>query len=666
LYRHLEYRLARRVLECLQRKYPGAALPGVVVEQPPKVELGDFAIPIFPFAKPLRSAPLKIAEAIKTEIGAIEGIAEMQVAPPGYLNVRSDRGWMAAALAADQKPVAAIPAGKILVEHSSINPNKAAHIGHLRNAILGDTFVRLLRFAGREVDIQNYIDNTGVQVADVVVGFTHIEKKTRAEIESLTKHPRFDYYCWDLYARVSQWYAEDKQNLQMRLQTLHAIEDASTETAAVAELISVAVLRRHLETMDRLDIEYDFLPRESEILHLHFWDAAFTKLKEAGVLTFESEGKNKGCWVMRRAGTAKPSSNTEDTEDTEGAQIAEEDQKVIVRSNGTVGYVGKDIAYHMWKFGLLGRDFGYRKFYRYPNNHECWISTANGEKDHPHFGDVAEIYNVIDARQSEAQNTVIEALRGLGHGEAAEHYTHFSYEMVALTPRCAAELGYQLSEEDKARSYIEVSGRKGFGVKADDLLDSLIASAKKEVDSRHPQLSEDERQQIATQIAIGALRYFMLKYTKQSVIAFDFKEALSFEGETGPYAQYAVVRATSIFRKAGFDADTFSGDAAGQISAADLGNFLTGEGADEIWELWLASSKTSSVIDQCIATTEPAYLAKHVFQLGQLFNTFYHRHPILSEPDEKRKRFLLATVAVVRREMIRCLAVMGITVPSVM
>ena len=663
MYRYLEHRLAQRVLECLQRRYPGAALPSVVVEQPPKVELGDFAIPVFPFAKPLRSAPLKIAEAIRAEIGAIEGIAEMQVAPPGYLNVRIDRGWMAAALAADKKPDAEVPAGKILVEHSSINPNKAAHIGHLRNAILGDTFVRLLRYAGREVDIQNYIDNTGVQVADVVVGFTHIEKKSRAEIEALTRQPRFDYYCWDLYARVSQWYEADKQNLQVRLQTLHAIEDASSETAAVSELISVAVLRRHLETMDRLDIEYDFLPRESEILHLHFWDAAFTKLKEAGVLTFESEGKNKGCWVMRRAGTAKPSSTTEDTEED---KITEEDQKVIVRSNGTVGYVGKDIAYHMWKFGLLGRDFGYRKFYRYPNGHDCWISTADGEKDHPHFGDVAEIYNVIDARQSEAQNTVIEALRGLGHGEAAEHYTHFSYEMVALTPRCAAELGYKLSEEDKARSYIEVSGRKGFGVKADDLLDQLIASAKKEVDSRHPQIGEPERLQIATQIAIGALRYFMLKYTKQSVIAFDFKEALSFEGETGPYAQYAVVRATSIFRKAGFDPDTFFGDSAGQISAADLSNSLTGEAANEIWELWLASSKTSSVIDQCIATTEPAYLAKHVFQLGQLFNTFYHRHPILSEPDEKRKQFLLATVAVVRRELIRCLAVMGITVPPVM
>ncbi len=690
MYRHLEHRLAQRVLECLGHRYPGVTLPSVVIEQPPKVGLGDFAIPVFPFAKPLRSAPLKIAEAIRAELGPIDGIAEIKVSPPGYLNVKADRAYMAASLAQDQKPPSNIPSGKILVEHSSINPNKAAHIGHLRNAILGDTFVRLLRNAGREVDIQNYIDNTGAQVADVVVGFIHLEKKSRAEIEALTRQPRFDYYCWDLYARDSQWYEQVKQNRETRLATLHAIEDVTSDTAAVADLISTAVLRRHLETMDRLDIEYDFLPRESEILHLHFWDAAFTKLKDAGVLTFEREGKNKGCWVMRRAGTgsvarallpADAAKNTpRSTEDldsvltaigTQGldinsSAIAEEDQKVIVRSNGTVGYVGKDIAYHMWKFGLLGRDFGYRRFYRYPNHHDCWISTTDGEKEHPHFGDVAEIYNVIDARQSEAQNTVIEALRGLGHDEAADHYTHFSYEMVALTPRCALELGYALSEEDKTRSYIEVSGRKGFGVKADDLLDQLIASAKKEVDSRHPAIAEGERLQIATQIAIGALRYFMLKYTKPSVIAFDFKEALSFEGETGPYAQYAVVRATSIFRKAGIDPETFGSNIAGNISPADLGGFLTEAQADEIWELWLAASKTSYVVDQCIATTEPAYLAKHVFQLAQLFNTFYHRHPILSEPDERRKQFLLITGAVVRRELIRALKVMGITVPPVM
>ena len=428
--------------------------------------------------------------------------------------------------------------------------------------------------------------------------------------------------------------------------------------------------------MDRLDIEYDFLPRESEILHLHFWDAAFTKLKEAGVLTFESEGKNKGCWVMRRAGTTaepgdstanRPAKHDDSTthdrtrSDIRSSGISEEDQKVIVRSNGTVGYVGKDIAYHMWKFGLLGRDFGYRKFYRYPNQHDCWISAMQGEKDHPHFGDVAEIYNVIDARQSEAQNTVIEALRGLGHNEAADHYTHFSYEMVALTPRCAAELGYTLSEEDKTRSYIEVCGRKGFGVKADDLLDQLIASAKNEVDSRHPQLSEAERLSIATQIAIGALRYFMLKFTKQSVIAFDFKEALSFEGETGPYAQYAVVRADQHLQESRQSIPTLSAETLlRNVSAAKiLREFLAGENANEIWELWLAAAKTSYIVDQCIATTEPAYLAKHAFQLAQLFNTFYHRHPILSEPDEKRKQFLLATVAVVRRELIRTLGSHG-------
>ena len=725
MYRILERRLTEQVRDFLRRTY-NLDLSRIVVEQPPKVELGEYAMPLaFELAKKLRKAPRKIAEEIVNGIRPIEGFEKMEVAGAGYINARVKRGAVAAALAGDEKSRVNTPPGKILVEHSSINPNKAAHIGHLRNAILGDTFVRLLRFAGREVDIQNYIDNTGVQVADVVVGFLHLEKKSRPEIEQLAARPRFDYYCWDLYARASQWYAEAKQNLQVRLETLHEIEAGGNETAALADLISIAVLRRHLETMDRLDIEYDFLPRESEILRLHFWDAAFTKLKEGGVLFFESEGKNKGCWVMRRAGTAPKSGTTEDTEgtgkikvkpddlrvdtysadgtavrithiptgivvtsDTEKSQsknreraiallraelqtlreddVAEEDQKVIVRSNGTVGYVGKDIAYHMWKFGLLGRDFAYRKFYKYPNEHQCWISATEGEKDHPHFGDVAEIYNVIDARQSEAQSTVIEALRGLGHNEAADHYTHFSYEMVALTPRCAAELGYELSEEDKARSYIEVSGRKGFGVKADDLIDRLIASAKSEVDQRHPELDDAERDSIATQIAIGALRYFMLKYTKPSVIAFDFKDALSFEGETGPYAQYAVVRATSIFRKAGLDPDPFGRNAARSAPAQDFEKYLSGEAGNEIWELWLAASKTAYIVDQCIATTEPAYLAKHAFLLAQLFNYFYHRHPILNEADEGRKNFLLATVAVVRRELIRTLGVLGITVPAVM
>ncbi len=650
MYRELQRRLTDHVREFLRQQY-GVELPTIVVEQPPKIEFGEYALPLsFELAKKLRRPPRKIAEEIVSNLRPIAGFEKFEVAGAGYINARLDRGAVAKALAQDVIADAAVPQGKILVEHSSINPNKAAHIGHLRNAILGDTFVRLLRLAGRAVDVQNYIDNTGVQVADVVVGFMHLEKKSRAEIEKLTRAPRFDYICWDLYARVSQWYKEDKENYNQQSAALHAIEQGGNETAAIAELISVAVLRRHLETMERLAVEYDFLPRESEILHLHFWDAAFSLLRDRGVLYYETQGKNAGCWVMKRPSAAGKAPDEQTDEDT----------KVIVRSNGTVGYVGKDIAYHLWKFGLLGRDFGYRRFYRYPNGHDCWISAEHGEPEHPHFGDVSAIYNVIDARQAEAQNSVIDALRALGYQQQADNYTHFSYEMVALTPRCAAELGYQLSEDEWSKAFIEVSGRRGFGVKADDLLDTLIASAKKEVDPRHPELPELERQRIAEQIAIGALRYFMLKFTKQSVIAFDFKEALSFEGETGPYAQNAVVRITSIFRKGGLEAEqALAGD-------VDFCKYLTDASGDEIWELWLAAAKTSQIVEQCIATTEPAYAAKHVFQLAQLFHSFYHRHRILSEPDEGRKRFLLATSAVVRRELIRLLDIMGIAVPPVM
>ena len=656
MYRELEQKLRAKLRAFLSRSY-GLEPERIVIDEPPTVELGEYALPIaFELAKRLRQPPRKIAEEIVSGIAAIEGFEKLEVAGAGYINARIDRGLVAASVARNE-PQAEPLTAKVLVEHSSINPNKAAHIGHLRNAILGDTFVRLLRYRGHPVDVQNYIDNTGVQVADVVVGFLYVEKKSRSQIEQLSREPRFDYYCWDLYARVSEWYGQDQERAKLRAKTLAEIERGSNETAELAELISTEVLRRHLKTMERLRIEYDFLPQESEILHLRFWDAAFTQLRDRGVLQFESEGKNRGCWVMRRAGTRKTPAEGE---------ITEEDQKVIVRSNGTVGYVGKDIAYHLWKFGLLGRDFGYRKFYRYPGGHQCWISSEHGEADHPHFGDVAEIYNVIDARQSEAQNTVIEALRGLGYKEQADRYTHFSYEMVALTPRCAAELGYELSEEERARPYVEVSGRRGFGVKADDLVDRLIAAAQREVDARHSGLADTDRQRIAQQIAIGALRYFMLKYTKPSLIAFDFRDALSFEGDTGPYAQYAVVRATNIFRKGGIEPDEFLTQLAERREAEDWAPFLEGKEANEFWALWLGASKTAHVIEQSISATEPAYLAKHVFEMARLFNTFYHRHPILAESDPARRNFLLATAAVVRRELITALAVMGIEVPPVM
>lgn len=668
MYLELQQRLLTRVRELLKSTYD-IELASIAIEQPPDIKLGEFALPVaFELARKLRKAPkiiaTELATALTASLGPDQGFASFEVAGAGYINARLDRTAIShqIANAEGRSPSAQ---DHVLVEHTSINPNKAAHIGHLRNAILGDTFVRILRASGQKVDVQNYIDNTGVQVADVVVGFMHLEGKSLPEIRTLisekeaqgdqAREQRFDYICWDVYARVSQWYTsgteeENKERKALRYATLHEIEAGGNETAEVAELISTAVLRHHLETMLRLDITYDFLPRESEILHLHFWNLAFEQLKQTGVLYFETEGKNKGCWVMTR-----PDAKTVE----EGT--ADEDAKVIVRSNGTVTYVGKDIAYHLWKFGLLGRDFGYKPFFTYPD-HECWISTEHGVEPHPHFGGAQAIYNVIDSRQSDPQANVIQALRGMGHTAEADRYTHFSYEMVALTPRCAVELGYTVSEEDLARPYIEVSGRKGFGVKADDLIDKLILATRKETDTRQPDRPEAERQQIAEQIAIGALRYFMLKFTRGTVIAFDFKDALSFEGETGPYIQYAIVRIRNIFRKA----DTTPEAALADFAALDAATLQTLQDADEIWAIWLRSAKRSSVLAQCIATSEPAYIARHVFQLAQEFNNFYHRHHILTEEDPARKTLLLATAAIALRELVTVLSWLGIESPEAM
>jgi len=679
VYLALQKRLAAHLRALLQSKYD-LDLANIPIEIPPDLQFGELATPIaLQLARTLRKAPKIIATEIVESIGMLQGFASFEVAGAGYINARLDRGVGAKIIAEPQQPSSAVTS-HALVEHTSINPNKAAHIGHLRNAILGDTFVRLLRAAGSKVDIQNYIDNTGMQVADVVVGFLHLEGKSLAEVRQIvadcdqraaaTGRPAdaIDFYCWDLYARTSQWYTSgsDEENAarkKLRMDTLHAIEHGGNETANVAELISTAVLRRHLETMLRLGIEYDFLPRESEILHLKFWEAAFEQLKQTGVLYFETEGKNKGCWVMTRPGAAAQSDQNED-----GPKGIDEDAKVIVRSNGTVTYVGKDIAYHLWKFGLLGKDFGYKPFFTYPG-HECWISAMDGETSHPQFGGAQAIYNVIDSRQSDPQANVIQALRGMGHTAEADRYTHFSYEMVALTPRCAIDLGYNVPAEDLSRPYIEVSGRKGFGVKADDLIDKLIAATLDEVNKRQTggtgDKAEAERHKIAGQIAIGALRYFMLKFTRNSVIAFDFKDALSFEGETGPYIQYAVVRARNIFRKAGASADAVLAEFA-QLDADRVASYLAGEAAEDIWALWLRAGRHSLVLEQGISTSEPAYLAKHAFQLAQEFNNFYHRHHILTEEDPARKTFLLATAAVALRELVVVLSWLGIESPVAM
>lgn len=673
MYQTLTNRFREALSKHIRERY-GAKLE-IVLGRPPQPGMGEAASPVcFELAKQLKKAPRQIAQEIAANFGKVPGMARLEVAGGGYLNAYFDRAAFWESM--QKEPTAEHPAlgddqKKLIVEHTSINPNKAAHIGHVRNAVLGDTMVQILRHAGRRVQIQNYIDNTGVQVADVVIGLLRMERRTVTNVMMLAKESRFDYYCWDLYAKVTNFFAEDPERAgKLRAETLKAIEENRGEDAEAAQVLADAIVTCHLRTMARLDIHYDLLARESEILHLKFWDTAFEMLKKSGAIHLATSGKMKGCWVLPwEQNTTRNRERKEKTENegkdksAEASEDENEQDKIIVRSNGTVTYVGKDIAYQLWKFGLLGKDFSYRKWPESPDARTVWATTSKtSEPDAPHFGEAAAtVYNVIDARQAYLQDVVAEGLRRLGHAEAARNSIHFAYEIVALTPRCAAELNYELSSEEAKKPYVEVSGRKGFGVKADDLIDKLEAAALSEVQQRHAEMIEKEQKRTAHAIAVGALRFFLLKFTRNSIIAFDFKDALSFEGETGPYCQYAVVRIRGIRRKgaeAALATAKFDSAAAGQWLSAP-------EGAD-LWELLLSAGSLDYAVDAAIATQEPAFVAKYAFQLAQAFNNFYHKHHILSEADERKRTFLLELTELVEAQLVRALRLLGIEAPEKM
>ncbi|HYN84707.1 MAG TPA: arginine--tRNA ligase [Pyrinomonadaceae bacterium] len=679
----LQENLRERVRAAARERF-GVELEQVAMEVPPRTELGDLAFPVaFELAKRIKQAtgekrnPRAIAEGLRAELETSEAVARVEVAGAGYVNVFYDRARFLAAsavvpAAGSEAPTDASPPPKLIVEHTNINPNKAAHIGHLRNAVLGDAFVRCLRAAGQRVEVENYIDNTGVQVADVVVGFMHLERMTlddiRALDESLPADRPFDYYCWDLYSRVGLFYRggdpdakEDPERMKLRSQTLHDIEGGANPTAEIADYVATRVVNCHLDTMGRLRIRYDVLPRESEILHF-MWERAFAELKRTGAVRFESEGKNAGCWVMPM--------------DTHSSTDEHEADKVIVRSNGTITYTGKDIAYQLWKLGVVGVDFSYKPFRTYEDGHVVWVTTsetatdgASDAGDAPHFGAGARAYNVIDSRQSYTQEVVRRGVAAVAPQVGEEASVHLSYEMVALSPAACEELGLTLSEEDRARSFVEMSGRRGLGVKADDLINRLEANALGEVEARHPELSGAERVTTARQIAVGALRYFLLKWTRNSVIAFDFQEALSFEGETGPYCQYAAVRANSIFRKldasARDESDAFVNSAAQDAdAAAAVSRVFEGEAGDELWSLVTLAARLDEAVAQSSAAAEPAHLAKYAFQLARAFNLFYHRHRIIAEEDKTRRLVLVRIADYVRARLTGALATLGIEVPE--
>jgi arginyl-tRNA synthetase len=653
----------------------------IAAEVPPRTELGDLAFPVaFDLARQIKQktgekrAPRSIAETLKPKLEAVDQVSRVEVAGAGYLNAYFDRPEMLATLS-QPTPGTLEAAGqqKLMVEHTSINPNKAAHIGHVRNSVLGDTFVRILSTAGNRVEVQNYIDNTGVQVADVVVGFVRLENMTLDDIKALDRslpgNQSFDYYCWDLYTRVGLFYRDDKadgepnpEKLKLRAEIIHAIEEGNNPTAELADYVATRNVEQILDTMERLGIRYDLLARESEILHLHFWERAFQLMKERGVIHFENEGRNRGCWVM-------PFESHTGTDEHES-------DKIIVRSNGTVTYTGKDIAYQLWKLGQLGLDFNYKPFRFYPNGHATWVTTtepnaeAQPEVPRPNFGGGAIVYNVIDSRQSYPQDIVRKGVAAIVPEFGEKASVHLSYEMVALSPAACEELGIKLSAEDRKKPYIEMSGRKGLGVKADDLINRLESDAWEEVKTRHPDLGEPEQRETAHAIAVGALRYFLLKFTRNSVIAFDFKEALSFEGETGPYCQYAAVRANSIFRKlavGGGSVESNPLDDANDLvknRKSDVAGVFTAEAGDEIWSLLMLAARLDETNAQAAASAEPAVLAKYTFNLAKAFNLFYHRHRIIAEENEVKRAVLIAVADYSRRRLIEALGTLGISVPE--
>ena len=740
----------------------GVEEPQVYLEVPPRRQLGDLAWSgALPLAKSLRKPPRAIAEDVARRLdearAGLDGTHPLallepgcSIEGPGFVNFRLRRGpalarLLLASTSADTAPGQRREPGftpgerggpkcppKVIVEHTNINPNKAAHIGHLRNAVLGDTLVRCLRFLGNTVEVQDYIDDTGVQVADVVVGFLFLPEtellaaaapiwpeiadmpSRRRVLEALAARagnrtlvcetlgtPDVDDLCWDLYPRVTRWYEEDESALRFRAEVLHAVEagfppelslSAAVERLAVADngplspdhasvsrlaaAVAEANLRCHLVTMGRLGIAYDALPHESDILHRGFWRRAFELLQAAGAIRKEAEGKNAGCWVMSLA----------DSPEFAGMEDAD---KILVRSNGTVTYTGKDIAYQLWKLGLLRdedgalHDFGYRLFERFSQDgstapvrygvgDRTLYRTASDPGERPagvSFGAGWRVYNVIDVRQSYPQKVVKEAIRVLGHADAAENSIHFAYEMVALTPKAVRRLeqaqgiDFSLSDEDMAKPFIEMSGRRGIGVTADALLATLIGEAERAIAERQgangdptPQASTDR----ARAIAVGALRYQMARQGRNRVLAFDFDEALAFEGDTGPYLQYSAVRAGKIFEKLATQGLAGSPE----IDAEAVAGAAV---PDDLWDLALACARTTEMAGKAVGSLEFSLLAGHARDLAQAFHKLYHEHPVLHAEDEATRalrrgafRLFAATIALILEELL------GIPVPREM
>jgi len=597
-----------------------------VFDRSARAEFGDFSTPApLRAARVLRRRPIDIADELRAGLEALRlpFAAGWTVSPPGYVNCRlDDRVWAAAvidqALALDRGtpllvPGEPAPAGRTLVEHTATNPNKAAHVGHLRNACIGDSVARILRRAGHEVEVQNYIDDTGVQVADVAVGLRNLG------VDRRPGEP-FDQYCSRVYVEVGHRYETDPTLLEQRRRTLQQIETGGNDTAAFVKELASRVVDCHLATMGRFDIGYDLLTWESDIIAFGFWSQAFELLRDAGAIVSVSEGRHAGCWVMPSDGGAED----------------EEDAKVLVKSDGVATYTAKDIAYQLWKFGLLGRDFRYRRWHAEDPGSPATTTTAEGQLPAAGFGRASRVINVIDARQAYPQQVVRQGLARTGHPREAERSIHLAYEVVALSPAAAEALGVRVDDGKNAYAF---SGRRGIEVRADDLLDK----------ARERVADKAADPATATLLAAGAVRYYLEKFTLNQVIAFDFDEALRTTGDTGIYLMYSHARAAGILRKV----------------EAVPGPVAVPELAEVERALLHALDGYRHVLAEAGLGLSPSTLCTYAFELASTLTDFYeHTEAIVREQDPVRRAFRRRLVEATRATLADCLWCLGMPAPQ--
>ncbi|HEX6537722.1 MAG TPA: arginine--tRNA ligase [Candidatus Dormibacteraeota bacterium] len=603
----------------------------VVLEPSARPEFGDWSTPAaLSSARVLRRSPMEIAGQLRDalERQPLDLVAGWTVSPPGYVNAQlNDSVWarqvIGAALRLDAARPLELPAGyaavrgKTLVEHTATNPNKAAHIGHLRNACIGDTVARVLRRSGHQVEVDNYIDDTGVQVADVVVGIRELGFEAGPD-------EAFDEFCSRVYVEVSRRYEEDPSLVQLRNGVLHEIEQGGNDTARYVKELARRIVDAHLATMGRFDIAYDLLTWESDILGLGFLEQALALLRETGAIVFVATGKFAGCWVMPPDGD-EPATDDDET-------------KVLVKSDGIATYTAKDIAYQLWKFGLLGRDFHYRRWHA--EDPAGPVTTAAHPPDDlpAHFGKARRVVNVIDARQAYPQQVVQRALARLGHREEAERSLHLAYEVVALTPAAASVLGVPV---EPGREMVAMSGRRGIEVRADALLDRTIERVRGKARDEHT----------ARLLAAGAVRYYLLKFSLTQIIAFDFDEALRTTGDTGVYLQYAHARASGILRKVPDDgADAPVIPPALDPSERALLHRIDGH---------------ARALAETAVSLSPSVLTAYAFALASALSDFYeHTPPIVREQDATVRVFRRALVAATRARLADTLHTLGMAAPD--